>query len=74
MGRLDVVVNAHDLPFAKPLGEISPAEWRRVLDVNLTGVYLACRAAGQRLPVSSGSTRRGLSPGRHISASKSPAT
>ena len=45
LGRLDVLVNAHDLPFAKPLTEIAPDEWRRVVDVNLTGVYLACRAA-----------------------------
>ena len=46
-GRLDILVNAQDLPFAKPLAEVTPAEWRRVLDVNLTGVYLACRAAGE---------------------------
>ncbi len=46
-GRLDILVNAPDLPFAKPLAEVTPAEWRRVLDVNLTGVYLACRAAGE---------------------------
>lgn len=45
LGRLDTLVNAHDLPFAKPLPDVSPAEWRRVLEVNLTGVYLACRAA-----------------------------
>ena len=45
LGRLDLLVNAHGLPFAKPLPEIAPEEWRRVLDVNLTGVYLACRAA-----------------------------
>lgn len=46
-GRLDILVNAPDLPFAKPLAEVTPAEWRRVLEVNLTGVYLACRAAGE---------------------------
>ena len=46
-GRLDVLVNAQDLPFAKPLAEVTPPEWRRVLDVNLTGVFLACRAAGE---------------------------
>ncbi len=51
LGRLDVLVNAHDLPFAKPLADVTPAEWRRVLEVNLTGVYLACRAAaGVMLP------------------------
>lgn len=46
-GRLDILVNAPDLPFAKPLAEVTLAEWRRVLEVNLTGVYLACRAAGE---------------------------
>lgn len=45
LGGLDVLVNAHDVPFAKPLPKVTPAEWRRVVDVNLTGVYLACRAA-----------------------------
>jgi 2-dehydro-3-deoxy-D-gluconate 5-dehydrogenase len=43
--QLDILVNAHDFPFAKPLPEVNPGEWRRVLDVNLTSVYLACRAA-----------------------------
>ena len=47
LGSLDILVNAPDLPFAKPVEEITPAEWRRVIDVNLTGVYLACRAAGE---------------------------
>jgi len=45
LGRLDILVNAHDLPYAKPFAGVTPEEWRRVLDVNLTGVYLACRAA-----------------------------
>lgn len=45
LGRLDILVNALDLPFAKPLAEVSLAEWQRVLAVNLTGVYLTCRAA-----------------------------
>jgi NAD(P)-dependent dehydrogenase (short-subunit alcohol dehydrogenase family) len=45
--RFDILVNAQDLPFAKPLPDVSPAEWQRVLDVNLTGVYLACRAAAK---------------------------
>jgi NAD(P)-dependent dehydrogenase (short-subunit alcohol dehydrogenase family) len=44
-GRLDILVNAPDLPFAKPLLDVSFSEWQRVLAVNLTSVYLACRAA-----------------------------
>lgn len=41
---LDILINALDLPFAKPLSAVSLAEWQRVLAVNLTGVYLTCRA------------------------------
>lgn len=47
LGRLDILVNAPDLHFAKPLGDISLAEWRRVIDANLTSVFLSCRAAGR---------------------------
>jgi NAD(P)-dependent dehydrogenase (short-subunit alcohol dehydrogenase family) len=44
-GHLDILVNAPDLPFAKPLPEVALGEWQRVLAVNLTSVYLACQAA-----------------------------
>jgi NAD(P)-dependent dehydrogenase (short-subunit alcohol dehydrogenase family) len=47
LGRLDILVNAPDLHFAKPITDISLAEWRRVIDANLTSVFLACRAAGR---------------------------
>jgi NAD(P)-dependent dehydrogenase (short-subunit alcohol dehydrogenase family) len=49
LGRLDILVNAQDLHFAKPALEISLSEWRRVIDANLTGVFLACRAAAREL-------------------------
>lgn len=48
-GRLDILVNAQDLPFAKPIGEIALSEWRRALDANLTSVFLACRSAGREM-------------------------
>jgi len=44
LGRLDILVNALDLPFAKPLTEVSLIEWQQVLTVNLTSAYLTCRA------------------------------
>ncbi|HEX9641248.1 MAG TPA: SDR family oxidoreductase, partial [Candidatus Krumholzibacteria bacterium] len=49
LGGLDVLVNAHDLPFAKPAVETTFAEWRRVLDVNLGGPFLASRAAATHM-------------------------
>ena len=44
-GHLDILVNAPDLPFAKPLPDVALGEWQRVLAVNLTSVYLTCQAA-----------------------------
>ena len=45
LGRLDILVNAQDLPFAMPVPETPFADFRRVLDVNLGGPFLAARAA-----------------------------
>ena len=45
LGRLDILINAQDLPFAKSVADATVDEWRRVLEVNLNGPYLACRAA-----------------------------
>lgn len=44
-GHVDILVNNSGItgPTA-PLWEISPAQWRETLDVNLTGPYLCCHA------------------------------
>ncbi|HUD34628.1 MAG TPA: glucose 1-dehydrogenase [Variovorax sp.] len=44
-GRLDVLVNNACIRHARPLLELDDADWRRVLDVNLGGVFRCCRAA-----------------------------
>lgn len=49
LGRVDILVNAPDLPFAKPIEETSLAEYRRVVDANLASVFLACRVIGLRM-------------------------
>ncbi len=43
-GGLDALVNNAGIMIRKPLAELSPSEWRRVLDVNLTGAFLCARA------------------------------
>jgi 2-deoxy-D-gluconate 3-dehydrogenase len=45
LGRLDILVNNPDLPFAKPFTEVTDEEWGRVLAANLTAVFLTTRAA-----------------------------
>jgi NAD(P)-dependent dehydrogenase (short-subunit alcohol dehydrogenase family) len=45
-GPIDILVNAHDLPYAKPIGDISFHDWRRTMDVNLGGVFLATKLIG----------------------------
>ncbi|MGQ9573598.1 MAG: SDR family NAD(P)-dependent oxidoreductase [Dehalococcoidia bacterium] len=47
LGGLHILVNNPDLPFAKPLTEVSDEEWQRVLATNLTAVFLATRAAAR---------------------------
>lgn len=44
-GRLDVMFNNAGIVFNASIEETSEAEWRRVIDVNLTGVFLGCKAA-----------------------------
>lgn len=53
-GRLDALVNNAGVMERKPPQELSLAEWRRVLDTNLTGAFLCARAAAEMLTASGG--------------------
>lgn len=44
-GRLDLLVNCAARQIIKRLEDLDPEEWDIVLDVNLKGAYLCCRAA-----------------------------
>jgi 3(or 17)beta-hydroxysteroid dehydrogenase len=44
-GRLDILVNNAGISLAKPLGEMTLGEWRRLMAVNLDGVFLGTREA-----------------------------
>jgi NAD(P)-dependent dehydrogenase (short-subunit alcohol dehydrogenase family) len=43
--RLDVLVNNAGLSFARPVAEMTLPEWRRILAVNLDGVFLGTKHA-----------------------------
>ena len=44
-GRVDVLVNNAALPLTTRFAEITPEEWRRALEVNITVPFLLIRAA-----------------------------
>ena len=44
-GAIDALVNNAGVAVFKPILETTPAEWSRVIDVNLTGPFLCARAA-----------------------------
>lgn len=48
-GRIDVVVNCAGILAVRPALELPLADWQRVIDVNLTGTWLVCQAAGRRM-------------------------
>jgi gluconate 5-dehydrogenase len=50
LGSIDVLVNGAATFWSAPAEDV-PVDrgWRRVLDVNLTGTFLACRAAGRAM-------------------------
>jgi 3-oxoacyl-[acyl-carrier protein] reductase len=48
-GQIDVLVVAPDLPFHKPADKTTDTEWARVMNINLNGVFYACRAVGKEM-------------------------
>ena len=47
--RLDIAVNSAGIANPLPATEVSADDWRRVIDVNLTGTFLVCQAAGRAM-------------------------
>ena len=48
-GRLDIVVNAAGVMLRKAYDETTPAEFERIISVNLVGTWLVARAAGKAM-------------------------
>jgi 2-dehydro-3-deoxy-L-rhamnonate dehydrogenase (NAD+) len=79
-GRIDILVNNAGITGGNgPTWELSPDVWRRVIDVNLVGPYLTCRAVvpqmlrqgyGRIVNIASVAGKEGNPNASHYSASK----
>ena len=49
LGGLDVLVNAAGVTVRTRAEDLAPDDWRRILDVNATGTFLCCQAAGAHM-------------------------
>jgi NAD(P)-dependent dehydrogenase (short-subunit alcohol dehydrogenase family) len=54
LGGIDVLVANAGISIRKPFLEIAPADWQRVLDVNLTGVFHCAQQAARRMVANGG--------------------
>jgi NAD(P)-dependent dehydrogenase (short-subunit alcohol dehydrogenase family) len=48
-GRIDVLVNSAGIAIRRPTLELQLEDWQRVVDVNMTGLFLCARAAGRHM-------------------------
>jgi len=79
-GRIDILVNNAGIAGAsKPTWELTPAEWQEVLQIDLVGVFLCCRAVvpgmrergwGRVVNVASIAGKEGNPNASHYSAAK----
>jgi meso-butanediol dehydrogenase/(S,S)-butanediol dehydrogenase/diacetyl reductase len=49
LGGLDVLINNAGISLRHGFADISPQEWRKVIDVNLNGVFFAAQQAARRM-------------------------
>jgi 3-oxoacyl-[acyl-carrier protein] reductase len=76
-GGLDILVNNAGIVSHAPIQDIDVSEWRRVLDTNLTGLFLVTRAAlrhmsegGSVIHITSAVALRGMVGRTHYTSSK----
>ena len=48
-GHVDILLNAAGVNSGTPFFEIGEAEWHRILDIDLTSVFLACQVFGKAM-------------------------
>ncbi len=55
VGRVDILVNNAGTCVHNPALEVTDAQWREVIDTNVTGVWNCCQAFGRRMAGTGGS-------------------
>ena len=66
MGGIDGVVNAAGIAIRGPVLEVGVADWRRVIDVNLTGIYIVVRCCLPWLAKATGATIVNIASGQGL--------
>jgi NAD(P)-dependent dehydrogenase (short-subunit alcohol dehydrogenase family) len=66
MGGIDGVVNAAGIVIRGSVLEVGVAEWRRVIDVNLTGIYIVVRSCLPWLTKATGATIVNIASGQGL--------
>src|SRR5262249_30860251 len=66
MGGIDGVVNAAGIVLRGPVLEVGAADWRRVIDVNLTGTYIVVRGCLPWLTKATGATIVNIASGQGL--------
>src|SRR5215831_20595755 len=66
MGGIDGVVNAAGIVMRGSVLEVGIAEWRRVIDVNLTGIYIVVRSCLPWLTKATGATIVNIASGQGL--------
>jgi NAD(P)-dependent dehydrogenase (short-subunit alcohol dehydrogenase family) len=49
LGPLTLAVNSAGIANAAPAEDMARAQWQRVIDINVTGVFLSCQAEGRAM-------------------------
>ena len=48
-GKIDILVNNARVEFGKPFADVTDDEWKRVMDFNVSSVFVFCQAVGKHM-------------------------